>query len=61
MGPTLARGSQADIKPRPKAGYGAVIRSRFYPTDVVALAGPVWGLGAALTCFLIYLLTGWRR
>ena len=44
-------------------GIGAVIRSRFYPKDVVAqarvgLAGPLWGLGAALTCFLIYALTG---
>jgi len=43
-------------------GIGAVIRSRFYPKDVVAearvgLAGPVWGLGAALTCFLIYRAT----
>ncbi len=43
-------------------GIGAVIRSRFYPTDVVAqarvgLAGPIWGLGAALTCYLVYLLT----
>lgn len=44
-------------------GIGAVIRSRFYPTDVVAqarvgLAGPFWGLGAALTCYIIYRLTG---
>ncbi len=43
-------------------GIGAVIRSRFYPTDVVAearvgLAGPIWGLGAAFTCFLIYRAT----
>ena len=43
-------------------GIGAVIRSRFYPTDVVAqarvgLAGPIWGLGAALTCFLVFRLT----
>ena len=46
-------------------GIGAVIRSRFYPKDVVAearvgLAGPMWGLGAALSCFLIYTLTGMR-
>ena len=44
-------------------GVGAVIRSRFYPQDVVAqarvgLAGPVWGLAAALTCSVIYRLTG---
>jgi Zn-dependent protease len=43
-------------------GIGAVIRSRFYPKDVVAearvgLAGPIWGLGAAFTAFLIYQLT----
>lgn len=43
-------------------GVGAVIRSRFYPQDVVAqarvgLAGPIWGLGAALTCYIIYLVT----
>jgi Zn-dependent protease len=44
-------------------GVGAVIRSRFYPKDIIAqarvgLAGPIWGLGAALVCFLVYLLTG---
>lgn len=44
-------------------GVGAVIRSRFYPKDVVAqarvgLAGPMWGLGAALACYVVYLLTG---
>lgn len=43
-------------------GVGAVIRSRFYPTDVVAqarvgLAGPIWGLGAALVCYLVYVVT----
>jgi Zn-dependent protease len=44
-------------------GIGAFIRARFYPTDVVSearvgLAGPVWGLGAALTCYVVYQLTG---
>lgn len=44
-------------------GVGAVIRSRFYPKDVVAqarvgLAGPIWGLAAALTCYIVYVLTG---
>jgi Zn-dependent protease len=44
-------------------GIGAVIRSRFYPHDVVAqarvgLAGPIWGLGAAITCYAVYLATG---
>ena len=43
-------------------GFGALIRSRYYPKDVVAqarvgLAGPIWGLGAALTCYGIYLWT----
>jgi Zn-dependent protease len=43
-------------------GFGAVIRSRYYPKDVVAdarvgLAGPIWGLGAALACLVIYLWT----
>lgn len=44
-------------------GFGAVIRSRFYPTEPVAearvgLAGPVWGMAAALVCFLVYRITG---
>jgi Zn-dependent protease len=44
-------------------GLGAVIRSRYYPTDVIAdarvgLAGPVWGLAAAAACYAVYLLTG---
>lgn len=44
-------------------GIGAVIRSRFYPKDVVAqarvgLAGPMWGLGTALVCYVVYVLTG---
>ncbi len=44
-------------------GLGAVIRARLYPQDVVAdarvgLAGPIWGLGAALTCYAVYLVTG---
>ena len=44
-------------------GFGAVIRSRFYPTEPVAearvgLAGPIWGLGAAFVCFLVYSFTG---
>jgi Zn-dependent protease len=44
-------------------GVGAVIRSRFYPKDVIAqarvgLAGPMWGLAAALICYLVFVLTG---
>ncbi len=44
-------------------GFGAVIRTRAYPNDRLAdarvgLAGPIWGLGAALAAFAIYLLAG---
>ena len=43
-------------------GVGAFIRSRFYPKDRIAdarvgLAGPVWGLGAALACLAMYVWT----
>ncbi len=43
-------------------GLGAVIRSRFYPNEPVAearvgLAGPIWGTGAAIVAYLIYLAT----
>lgn len=46
-------------------GVGAVIRSRFYPKDVIAqarvgLAGPIWGLATALVCYIVYVLTGLR-
>lgn len=48
-------------------GFGALIRSRYYPKDVVAdarvgLAGPIWGLATAIVAYLVYLLTdypGW--
>lgn len=45
-------------------GVGAVIRSRAYPKDEraqarVGLAGPIWGLGAALAAWLVYLATDW--
>lgn len=48
-------------------GFGAIIRSRYYPKDVVAdarvgLAGPVWGMGTALAAYAIFLVTaspGW--
>lgn len=41
-------------------GIGAFIRARFYPQDVVAearvgLAGPIWGMSAAIACYLFYL------
>ena len=43
-------------------GFGAMIRSRYYPKDVIAdarvgLAGPIWGLGAAVASYLVYLAT----
>lgn len=46
-------------------GIGAVIRTRYYPKEPVAearvgLAGPIWGLAAALVCFVIYQATGLR-
>src|SRR5205807_8136402 len=43
-------------------GFGALIRLRQYPTDAredarVGLAGPIWGLGAALAALGVYLVT----
>lgn len=43
-------------------GFGAMIRTRYYPKDRIAdarvgLAGPVWGLATALVCYGIYLWT----
>lgn len=43
-------------------GLGAVIRARFYPHEPVAearvgLAGPIWGMGAAITSYLVYVAT----
>jgi Zn-dependent protease len=45
-------------------GLGAVIRSRAQLTNPreearVGLGGPIWGLGAALTAYAIYRLTGY--
>ena len=45
-------------------GIGAVIRARQHITDPivdarVGLAGPTWGLGAAVACYVAFLLTGW--
>jgi len=44
-------------------GFGAFVRLKAYPASVgedarVGLAGPLWGLGAALACMGIGLLTG---
>lgn len=45
-------------------GLGAFIRLKHYPTDPVGdartgLAGPLWGLGAAVGAYLVHLATGW--
>lgn len=45
-------------------GLGAVIRLKQYPTlpredAVVGLAGPLWGLGAAVAAWCVSLATGW--
>ena len=44
-------------------GIGAVIRLKQYPANAredarVGLAGPLWGLGAALTAYIVYRATG---
>ena len=43
-------------------GFGAFIRTKYYPKDIVAdarvgLAGPIWGLGAALASHALFLIT----
>jgi Zn-dependent protease len=43
-------------------GIGAVIRLRQHPANPsedarIGLAGPLWGMGAALACYLLYLAT----
>ena len=45
-------------------GIGAVIRAKQYPVSPredarVGLAGPIWGLGAALVALGVHWLTGW--
>jgi Zn-dependent protease len=45
-------------------GLGAFIRSKQYPASVredayIGLAGPIWGMGAAIACFLMWLGTGY--
>ncbi len=46
-------------------GLGAFIRAKQYPADPredarVGLAGPLWGLAAAVAAWLIALATGWQ-
>jgi len=43
-------------------GFGALIRAQFYPHEPIAearvgLAGPIWGLGAAVASYLVYVVT----
>ena len=45
-------------------GFGALIRTKQYPTNAredarVGLAGPIWGLGAAVVAYAIFLGTDW--
>lgn len=45
-------------------GFGALVRMRQYPATPqedarVGLAGPLWGLGAALAAYVVFLATGW--
>ena len=44
-------------------GLGALIRLQQHPTNPaedarIGLAGPLWGMGAALACYLLFLATG---
>jgi Zn-dependent protease len=44
-------------------GVGALIRLRQHPSNPsedarIGLAGPLWGMGAALACYLLFLATG---
>lgn len=46
-------------------GLGAVVRLKQYPVNPVedarvGLAGPQWGLGAAVAAYLIFLTSGWH-
>lgn len=46
-------------------GVGAIIRLKQNLPDAIAdartgLAGPMWGLGAAIGAYLVYLATGWQ-
>jgi Zn-dependent protease len=45
-------------------GFGALIRSRYYPSAVheqavIGLAGPIWGLIASILCFGLYAATAY--
>lgn len=46
-------------------GLGAMVRSKQYPAHPrqdarVGLAGPLWGLGTALGCYGLFLITGYQ-
>ncbi|HET7791615.1 MAG TPA: site-2 protease family protein [Gemmatimonadales bacterium] len=45
-------------------GLGALVRLKAYPMDPredarIGLAGPIWGFGAAVAAYLLFLATGW--
>jgi Zn-dependent protease len=59
----LARYGIAATAPMFIPGFGAFIRLKAYPANVgedarTGLAGPLWGLGAALACMGVWVLTG---
>lgn len=61
---TLQRFGIAATAPMFIPGVGALVRLRQYPTTPqedarVGLAGPLWGLGAILAAYLVFLATGW--
>ena len=44
-------------------GFGAMVRLKQYPADPhedarIGLAGPLWGLGAAIAAYVVFLVTG---
>lgn len=46
-------------------GLGAFVRMSSYPTTPredarIGLAGPMWGLGANVVAYLLFLVTGWK-
>ena len=45
-------------------GLGALIRLQQHPTNPIedariGLAGPIWGLAAAVVCYVVFLATAW--
>jgi len=45
-------------------GFGAIVRLKQYPANPredarVGLAGPIWGLGASVVAYVVYLVSDW--